>query len=160
RRSLPVADLLLTPADAVAESRETTAGGATLEHRLHRGELIVGYRLPVDAASKRSVYLKVRDRASYAYALVSAAACLSLRDGAVETARVALGSVAMKPWRLPRLESSLRGRPVAEKTLDAALDAAFAEARPRPGHDPQLTLARNTARRAVEAAAGLTEVSR
>ena len=95
---------------------------------LEPGELIVAVELP--PAHGRSTYRKVRDRASFAFALVSVAAVLRVEDGAVADVAVALGGVAHKPWRASRLESELRGGPARRASYEAAADAELAEARP------------------------------
>ncbi|WP_138759184.1 FAD binding domain-containing protein [Modestobacter altitudinis] len=96
----------------------------TLEH----GELITSIDLPPLPAGTRSSYRKVRDRASYAYALVSVAAVVSGDD-----VRIALGGVAHKPWRATRAEELLRGRPLTDHAVRAAMDAELAGAQPQPG---------------------------
>ncbi|WP_308915698.1 FAD binding domain-containing protein [Jannaschia sp. LMIT008] len=129
-------------------------GGLDEETRLAPGEVILGYRIPVDAASRGSAYLKVRERESYEYAMVSAAVCLDHADGAIRSARVALGSVAQKPWRLSRAEAALEGAALDEATVQAAMDAAMEEARPLPGQEWKPRLAANAAARAVMMAGG------
>jgi xanthine dehydrogenase YagS FAD-binding subunit len=88
------------------------------------------HRLPGD-----SCYRKVRDRASYAFALVSVAAALDIEDGVVRDARVAFGGVAHKPWRAYRAEDALRGVTASEDAFRAAAEAELADARPQPGVD-------------------------
>lgn len=118
---------------------------------LRKGELIVG--IEVSAPAPRSAYLKIRERESYEYATVSAAAALEMDGGVIRRARVALGSVAMRPWRLTAAEARLVGlRPDGPEVADA-LDAAFAEARPLAGTEWKVRLARNAARRVIELAA-------
>jgi xanthine dehydrogenase YagS FAD-binding subunit len=129
------------------------AGSATVENRLKPGELIVAIRLPLDAP--RSAYVKVRERESYEYAMVSAAAALELDGSRILSARIALGSVAQKPWRLAEAEAALQGQPLERAALDSALDRALAAARPLPGNAFKVTLARNAARRALLMAGGL-----
>lgn len=118
---------------------------------LRRGELIVAIELP--APAPRSAYLKVRERESYEYALVSAAAALEMEGDVIRSARVALGSVAMRPWRLSEAEQNLIGlRPDAPEVAEA-LDASFAEARSLSGSEWKVRLARNAARRVIQLAA-------
>ncbi|WP_118134828.1 xanthine dehydrogenase family protein subunit M [Oceanicella sp. SM1341] len=118
---------------------------------LRAGELIVGIELP--APAPRSAYLKIRERESYEYATVSAAAALEMDGGVIRRARVALGSVAMRPWRLVAAEARLAGlAPDAPEVADA-IDASFAEARPLSGTEWKVRLARNAARRVIELAA-------
>ena len=127
----------------------------TLENRVRPGELILGYVVPIDAASRRSAYLKVRERASYEYAMVSVAVCLDLDGGRVRGARIALGSVAQRPWRLGAAEAALVGLALEDEAIGDALDQALAEARPRPGQEFKVALARNAARRALQMAGGI-----
>jgi xanthine dehydrogenase YagS FAD-binding subunit len=117
-RTVPFVDLHRLPGGD--PSRDTV-----LEH----GELITAIDLPPLPDGARSAYRKVRDRASYAFALVSVAAVL---DGDV---RLALGGVAHKPWRATRAEQILRGRPLTEDAVRAAMAAELAAAQPHPGID-------------------------
>src|SRR5206468_11501272 len=80
------------------------------EHNLRPGQLIVGVEVPVRPESRRSGYLKVRDRESYEFALTSAAVALDINGGIIRTARVAAGGVGTVPWRLPAVERALIGR--------------------------------------------------
>lgn len=118
---------------------------------LRAGELIVGIELP--APAQQSAYLKIRERESYEYATVSAAAALEIEGGVIRRARVALGSVAMRPWRLVAAEERLAGLAPDAPEVDESLDAAFAEARPLQGTEWKVRLARNAARRVIELAA-------
>lgn len=142
-RRIPVTDLYVLPEQRVDAD-------TVLEH----GELIEAIELPAPAA--RSAYVKVRERASYEYAIVSAAATVELAmDGTIERARIALGSVAMKPWRLVAAEERLIGlRPEAPEVL-AAIDAALAAARPAAQSAYKVKIARGAARRALVRAAGV-----
>lgn len=142
-RDIPMTDFLLT---------QEEAGTAAIENRLGRGELIVGYSVPVDAISRHSAYLKVRERESYEYALVAVAAAVALEGIWIRSARIALGSVAQKPWRLTRAENLLEGQTLDEAHVDRAVEAALADARPVPGNEFKVALARNAARRALLAA--------
>jgi xanthine dehydrogenase YagS FAD-binding subunit len=109
---------------------------------LEHGELITAVDLPPLAFATRSRFRKVRDRASYAFALVSVAAALDIADGVVRDARIALGGVAHKPWRAMRAESALRGAPATERSFDDAASAELADARPLPGNAFKVPLAR------------------
>jgi xanthine dehydrogenase YagS FAD-binding subunit len=102
---------------------------------LEHGELITAIDLPPLPAGARSAYRKVRDRASYAFALVSVAAVVTVDGGLVSDARIALGGVAHKPWRAARAEETLLGRPPAEEAFRAAVEAELDAARPQPGLD-------------------------
>ena len=131
-----------------------------VETALEPGELIVAVRLPADAASfaPNARYLKVRDRTSYAFAVVSAAAALRMEGGTIAEARVALGGVALKPWRARAAETALAGRPPSVENFRAAADAALAEARPSGDNAAKIELARRIVVRALSlAAAGTPE---
>jgi len=99
-----------------------------IETNLKPGELITGFSVPAGPWTRRSLYLKVRDRQSYEFALASAAVALDLDGGAVREARIGLGGVAAKPWRSAEAEAALRGKPLTEATARAAAEAAFARA--------------------------------
>jgi xanthine dehydrogenase YagS FAD-binding subunit len=100
------------------------------ENVLAPGELITHVTLPALADGTHSYYLKLRDRASYEFALSSAAVVVRVSDGRIRSARVALGGVATKPWRSREAEKELEGHPVGEKTFQAAASAAVRGARP------------------------------
>ncbi len=97
---------------------------------LEPGELITAIELPALPIAANSTYRKVRDRASYAFALVSVAAALELEDGRVKDLRIALGGVAHKPWRALKAEAALRGGPATEQAFRAAAQAELADAAP------------------------------
>jgi xanthine dehydrogenase YagS FAD-binding subunit len=120
-RTIPFAELHRLPGED--PSRDTV-----LEH----GELITAIDLPPLPTGARSAYRKVRDRASYAFALVSVAAVLDPGEGDL---RIALGGVAHKPWRAARAEEILRGEPFSEDAVRAAMAAELAAAQPQPGVD-------------------------
>ncbi len=117
---------------------------------LDRDELIVGVFLPPSRFGGRIDYLKVRDRASYAFALVSVAAAVRVADGRVTDARVTLGGVAHKPWRAEAAERALIGRPLNTETIAAASDAAVAGATPLRDNGFKVDLARRTVARALQ----------
>jgi xanthine dehydrogenase YagS FAD-binding subunit len=95
---------------------------------LEPGELIIAVTLPPNGIAARSSYRKVRDRASYAFALVSVAAGLEIEAGLIKDVRIALGGVAHKPWRAERAEAALRGRPATEAGFHQAAEAELASA--------------------------------
>ena len=97
---------------------------------LRPGELITAVELPALSSEVRSSYRKVRDRASYAFALVSVAAVLEMEDGHIKDVRIALGGVAHKPWRASKAEAVLLGRPLTEKILQDAASAELSDAKP------------------------------
>jgi xanthine dehydrogenase YagS FAD-binding subunit len=102
---------------------------------LAHGELITAIDIPALPIARRSAYRKVRDRASFAFALVSVAGALEVTDGTVTDVRIALGGVAHKPWRARRAEAALRGRPATVDAYRAAADDELTAARPQPGID-------------------------
>jgi xanthine dehydrogenase YagS FAD-binding subunit len=111
---------------------------------LEPGELITEVVLPALPIGRRSAYRKVRERASYAFALVSVAAAIEVEDGTVRDARIALGGVAHKPWRATVAEESLRGAEASEESFRAAAAAELAQADPPPDLAWKVPLARNT----------------
>jgi xanthine dehydrogenase YagS FAD-binding subunit len=119
--------------------REHPEQDTTLAH----GELITAVDLPPLFFAMNSRYRKVRDRASYAFALVSVAAALDVVDGVVRDVRLALGGVAHKPWRCFAAEQALRGAPATEERFAAAAQAELAAAEPLPGNAFKVQLARN-----------------
>jgi xanthine dehydrogenase YagS FAD-binding subunit len=140
-RAIPMADFHRLPGDT--PQKDTT---------LADGELIVGVDLPPLRFANHSTYLKLRDRASYAFALVSVAAALDLRDGVVQDAALALGGVAHKPWRLPRAEALLVGWPLSDESMQAAADALVSDARPASQNSFKVELARRAVVRALTTA--------
>jgi len=111
---------------------------------LRPGELVTAVELPALDLARRSAYRKVRERASFAFALVSVAAALDVQDGVVRDCRIALGAVAHAPWRAERAEMALRGQPASEESFAAAADAELAEARPLEENAYKVPLARRT----------------
>ena len=127
-----------------------------LDTTLAPGELITSVDLPPPAFSEHAHYLKIRDRASYAFALVSVAAALQMDGARVTAARIALGGVAHRPWRATIAEQQLAGQPLREATLRAAAQAALADARPLHGNAFKIPLAQRAIVRSVLLAAGQT----
>ncbi len=120
-----------------------------IETTLRPGELITGFKVPPGPWTRRSLYLKVRDRQSYEFAVASAAVALDLDGEVVRTARIALGGVAARPWRSPEAEAALAGKPIDLHTARAAADAAFAGAVTHGGNDFKPELGRRTLIRAL-----------
>jgi xanthine dehydrogenase YagS FAD-binding subunit len=111
---------------------------------LDPGDLIVAIELPPLEAARRSSYRKVRDRASFSFAVVSVAAALQLdEDGTIRDVRLALGGVAHAPWRAERAEDELRGGPATAERFSAAADAELSQARPLEQNAFKVPLARN-----------------
>jgi xanthine dehydrogenase YagS FAD-binding subunit len=130
------------------------------ESVLEPGEMIVAVRLPAEAAhfAAHARYLKVRERTSYAFAVVSAAAALRLEDDTIAEARLALGGVAMKPWRAREAELILAGARADASLFRRAAEAALAEAKPSGDNGFKIELARRIVVRAFTlAAAGTPE---
>ena len=124
-----------------------------IETNLQPGELITGFHVPPGRWTRRSLYRKVRDRASYDFALASAAVALDLEDGIVVTARIGLGGVATKPWRSHEAEVVLTGRRLDETLAEEAAEAAFAGAVTKGDTDFKPELGRRTLVRALLEAA-------
>jgi xanthine dehydrogenase YagS FAD-binding subunit len=131
-RSVPLADLYRLPGDD--PTRDTNLG---------HGELITAVDLPDLPVAACSHYRKVRDRASYSFALVSVAAALQVSDGIVRDVRVALGGVAPLPWRARTAEEVLRGAPADEEAFGRAADLELADARPLRDNRYKVGLTRN-----------------
>ena len=131
-RTIPLVEFYRLPGDE--PQRDTV-----LEH----GELITAVDLPALSFATHSRYRKVRDRASYAFALVSVAAALDVAGGVVRDVRIALGGVAPVPWRAVRAEAVLRGAPANEEVFGRAAEAELTDAQPLPGNAFKIPLARN-----------------
>ena len=125
-----------------------------VETVLERGELITHVTLAPSPVAARSVYVKVRDRASYAFALASAAVGLELDGDTIKTARVALGGVATKPWRCPEAERALVGKKATPEVFRKAAQVATTGARPLRDNAFKVPLVQRVVARALEQAAG------
>jgi xanthine dehydrogenase YagS FAD-binding subunit len=146
-RTIPMREFHLT-------QQEAAAGGDPMrETRLGPDELITGYRIPARPDDGQA-YVKVRERASYEYAIVSAAATVRVDDGRIAEARIALGSVAQKPWRLDAAEAGLPGTPLTREALIPVIERAMAGAAPLPQNAFKVIMARNAAVRALLIAGG------
>ena len=137
-RAIPIADFHLLP--GTTPQRETAIGP---------GELITGVTVPARPFAARSAYVKARDRASYAFALASAAVALHVEGGTIRAARVALGGVATKPWRSHEAEQALEGQAATDAAFERAAAAALAGAQPRPDNRFKVPLARAALVRAL-----------
>jgi xanthine dehydrogenase YagS FAD-binding subunit len=127
-----------------------------IETVLGPGELITCVEVPPLSFATRSAYRKVRDRSSYAFALVSVAAALDLDGDMVRDVRIALGGVAPKPWRARAAEDALRGAPATPESFRDAADVEMAAAAPLAGNEFKVELARRTIAAVLEGLAGVT----
>jgi len=144
-RTIRFADFHRLPGDS--PERETV---------LEPGELITAIEVPAAAIARRSHYLKIRERASYEFALVSAAVGLELAGAEIAEARIALGGMAPKPWRLSEAEQVLRGVAISDAAaLRRALDGAFGDARPRRDNGFKIELVKRTIVRALQTVGGV-----
>jgi xanthine dehydrogenase YagS FAD-binding subunit len=109
---------------------------------LEPGDLITHVTLPAPIAESKQVYLKLRDRASYEFALASAAVVLTIASGNVTRARVAMGGVGTKPWRSPEAEAALNGKPANDATFRQAAEAALRSAKPQSENKFKIELAK------------------
>jgi xanthine dehydrogenase YagS FAD-binding subunit len=137
-RAVPLSEFYVLPADH--PERETT---------IEPDELIVSVDLPPLGFARRSLYLKVRDRASYAFALASAAVALDISGGSIRDARVALGGVGTIPWRARGAESALAGQTLNASSFQRAADAALDGAVPHEHNAFKIDLAKRTLMRAL-----------
>jgi xanthine dehydrogenase YagS FAD-binding subunit len=126
-----------------------------METVIPSGELIVSFVVPATPWARRSVFLKVRDRESYEFALASAVVGLDLKDGVVRDARIALGGVATVPWRAAEAEAVLRGRAPDAAAQEAAAQAAFSGAKAREHNAFKIELGKRTLKRAIAQAAAM-----
>jgi xanthine dehydrogenase YagS FAD-binding subunit len=141
-RSIPFAEFHRLPGDA--PERDNVLG---------RGDLIVAVEVPASPEGRASHYLKVRDRQSYEFALVSAAAAVAMDGQRISSARLALGGVAHKPWRLTDAERALRGASLDDvDALQSAISLSFVDARPLAHNAFKIELAQRVALRALQIA--------
>jgi xanthine dehydrogenase YagS FAD-binding subunit len=127
-----------------------------VDNNLGRDEIIIAIELPPQGFAAHYSYLKIRDRLSYAFALVSVAAALELDNGRIKTARLALGGVAHKPWRDPAAEVQLRGQTPGREPFAAAADALLKDAKGFGHNDFKISLARRAIIRTLTQAANAT----
>ena len=132
-RTVPLVDFHRLPGDT-----------PEIDTVLRPGELVTAVSLPPLSDGARSSYRKVRDRASYAFALVSVAAVVELDGGTIKDVRLALGGVAHKPWRATKAEAVLRGQPATPEAFRAAAEAELADARPLRDNGFKIELAKRT----------------
>lgn len=141
-RTIPITEFHCLPGDT-----------PHIETVLEHGEMITAVELPAMPSKARSHYLKVRDRASYAFALTSAAVVLEINDNVIINARIALGGVGTKPWRSREAEQVLIGASPTEETFTAAADAALQQAIPQRHNSFKVELAKRTLTEALKTVA-------
>jgi xanthine dehydrogenase YagS FAD-binding subunit len=141
-RAIPFGDFHLLPGNT--PHRETV---------LEPGDLITHVTLPPRIVGSKQLYLKLRDRASYEFALASAAVVLTIASGRIARARIALGGVGTKPWRSPEAESALTGKPANDATFRQAADAALRNAKPQSENKFKIELAKRCLTYALRTAA-------
>jgi xanthine dehydrogenase YagS FAD-binding subunit len=124
-------------------------GRPHVETTLNSGEAIVAFHIPATPWARRSVYIKVRDRASYEFAIASAAVALNMNNDVVLSARIGLGGMAYRPWRAKEAEASLTNQVLTEASASAAADAALRGAKTHGYNDYKPLLARQTIVRAL-----------
>ena len=142
-RAIPIADFHTQPGEH-----------PEIESALEHGELITHVELPASPFAAHARYVKVRDRAAFAFALAAAAVGLDVADGRIRAARVALGGVATVPWRSPEAEQALIGQPPNRASFERAAAAALVDPKPRRDNAFKVELARRTIVRALELAWG------
>jgi len=130
-RTVPIGDFYLLPGDT--PEKETVVAP---------GELVTSVTLPPPAPGARSTYLKLRDRASYEFALASAAVVITTKDGSIERARVAMGGIATKPWRNRDVEAALEGKPATNEHFEDAARILLSDPKPKKGNEFKVELAR------------------
>ncbi|MDK1386237.1 xanthine dehydrogenase family protein subunit M [Sinorhizobium sp. 8-89] len=138
-RTFPVEELFRLPGDT-----------PHLEHTLNPGELIVDVRVPGGPHSRRARYLKVRDRESYEFALVSAAVAMETEGGVIRSVRIACGGVGTRPWRMRPSEAALIGKEPGRSAFEAAARLAVEGARPAAGNHYKVELLQRTIVRTLE----------
>src|SRR3989454_1493587 len=141
-RSIPIADFHLLPGST-----------PNLETVLEPGDLITHVTLPPPVPGSRSLYLKLRDRASYEFALASAAVVVTIAGGTVSRARIALGGVGTKPWRSPEAEAALVGQSANKANFRKAAEAALRDAKPQSENKFKVELAKRCLTHALQMAA-------
>jgi xanthine dehydrogenase YagS FAD-binding subunit len=142
KREIAIGDFHLLPGNT--PNRETV---------LEPGDLITHVLLPPPIAESKQVYLKLRDRASYEFALSSAAVVITIGGGKVTRARIALGGVGTKPWRSPEAEAALVGQPTNEASLRKAAEVALHDAKPQSENGFKIELAKRCLTHALKTAA-------
>jgi xanthine dehydrogenase YagS FAD-binding subunit len=132
-----------------SELHRLPGGTPHIETTLQPGELITAFEVPSTPFARRSLFVKIRDRESYEFALASAAVALDLRDNIVHEARVALGGVATVPWRSSEAETALKGKKLDQQSADAAAQLAFNKVEHREHNEFKITLGQRALARAL-----------
>ena len=145
-RTIPIADFYTLPGET--PERETV---------LEAGDLVTHITIPALPAGAKSFYLKLRDRASYEFALASAAIVIKTNGGHIDFVRVAMGGVGTRPWRSLEAERALHGKPVTRAHFRAAAEAALQHARPQSQNGFKVELARRCVTHALTQATALTQ---
>jgi xanthine dehydrogenase YagS FAD-binding subunit len=140
KRSVPINDFYKLPGDT-----------PHIENVLQPGELITHVEIPPAAGTKQT-YLKLRDRASYEFALASAAVVVKVEGGHIHSVRIAMGGVGTRPWRAHEAEAALTGKPATPAHFQAAAEAALRSAKPRTENAFKVELARRCIVRALKMA--------
>jgi len=140
-RAIPIGDFYLLPGST--PNRETV---------LEPGDLVTHVTLPPPVAGNKQVYLKLRDRASYEFALASAAVVITVAGGTVTHARIAMGGVGTKPWRSPEAEAALVGKPADAANFRKAAEAAMRDAKPQSENGFKIELAKRCLAHALQMA--------
>jgi xanthine dehydrogenase YagS FAD-binding subunit len=144
-RAIPIGELHTLPGER-----------PEVEHVLEQGELITQVELPASPFAAHARYVKVRDRAAFAFALASAAVGLDVAEGRIRAARIALGGVATKPWRSLEAEQALVGQAPSRASFERAAAAAIVDPKPRRDNAFKVDLAKRTIVRALELAWGMS----
>jgi xanthine dehydrogenase YagS FAD-binding subunit len=127
---------------SIAEFHKLPGNTPHIENVLEPGELVTHVELPKPIEGARSVYLKLRDRASYEFALASAAVVAKVENGHIQYARIAMGGVGTKPWRSHEAEGALTGQTATAASFRTAAEAAMAAAHPRTDNAFKVELAK------------------
>lgn len=145
-RSVPIGDFHLLPGDT-----------PQVETVLVPGDLVTHITVPTPRRRTKQIYLKLRDRASYEFALSSAAVVAEIADGHFREVRLAMGGVGTKPWRAVEAEAALSGAPVNNQSIEKAARIALAQARPQSGNGFKVELAQRCVAHALRQASGLVK---
>jgi xanthine dehydrogenase YagS FAD-binding subunit len=147
-RQVPLVDFLRLPGDT-----------PQIDNHLGSGEMITAVDVPPNQWRDHSTYLKIRDRASYAFALVSVAAAVNMQEGVLQDATLVLGGVAHKPWAVPDAANLMRGRPADRDLFRAVAEHAFRGAIPRRYNGFKIELGKRAVVRALSMAASIEETA-